>query len=132
MSKDLLKQIGIIGISFGLVASPLTFAQNATQNSMESNQPPAAQSTDSAADPMDKMDGSSGSVEDNAAAGYGPNADKMSPEAEATNSQANPMEKASSGGGSVEGNAASGYGPNADEMSPEAEATNSQADPMAK
>lgn len=38
MSKDLLKKAGILGVSFGLMASPLAFAQTDTNSSIDQNQ----------------------------------------------------------------------------------------------
>ncbi|MDI5889516.1 hypothetical protein [Halomonas rhizosphaerae] len=43
MSKETLKRLGILGVSFGLIASPLAFG--------DMHEDPAAQSTGSAADP---------------------------------------------------------------------------------
>lgn len=43
MSKETLKKLGILGVSFGLIASPLAFG--------DMHEDPAAQGTDSAADP---------------------------------------------------------------------------------
>ncbi|MDW7747111.1 hypothetical protein [Halomonas sp.] len=47
MSKETLKKLGILGVSFGLIASPLAFG--------DMHEDPAAQSTDSAADPMSQQ-----------------------------------------------------------------------------
>ncbi|WP_447046043.1 hypothetical protein [Vreelandella sp. H-I2] len=38
MSKDFLKKAGILGVSFGLVASPLAFAQTDENSSIDENQ----------------------------------------------------------------------------------------------
>lgn len=38
MSKDFLKKAGILGVSFGLMASPLAFAQTTDHSSIETNQ----------------------------------------------------------------------------------------------
>ncbi|MCA8864290.1 hypothetical protein FQS61_08635 [Halomonas sp. SBBP1] len=38
MSKDLLKKAGILGVSFGLMASPLAFAQTDENSSIDENQ----------------------------------------------------------------------------------------------
>lgn len=38
MSKDFLKKAGILGVSFGLVASPLAFAQTDENTSIDANQ----------------------------------------------------------------------------------------------
>ena len=51
MSKELLKKAGILGVAFGLVASPLTFAQepaDPADNISPDEQPVEAQSNDSA------------------------------------------------------------------------------------
>ena len=54
MSKDLLKKAGILGVSFGLMASPLAFAQTDENSAIDENQgitadeqPMEPQSTDS-------------------------------------------------------------------------------------
>ncbi|WP_404378060.1 hypothetical protein [Vreelandella aquamarina] len=50
MSKELLKKAGILGVTFGLVASPLTFAQepaDPANNISPDEQPVDAQSQDS-------------------------------------------------------------------------------------
>ncbi|CAO1669866.1 hypothetical protein [Halomonas sp. HAL1] len=38
MSKDLLKKAGILGVSFGLMASPLAFAQTDENSAIDENQ----------------------------------------------------------------------------------------------
>jgi len=38
MSKDFLKKAGILGVSFGLVASPLAFAQTDENSAIDQNQ----------------------------------------------------------------------------------------------
>tara|TARA_R110002012_G_scaffold309489_2_gene516485 strand:+ start:1028 stop:1342 length:315 start_codon:yes stop_codon:yes gene_type:complete len=38
MSKDFLKKAGILGVSFGLVASPLAFAQTDEDSAIDENQ----------------------------------------------------------------------------------------------
>ena len=38
MSKDFLKKAGILGVSFGLMASPLAFAQTDENSSIDENQ----------------------------------------------------------------------------------------------
>jgi len=38
MSKELLKKAGILGVSFGLMASPLAFAQTDENTSIDANQ----------------------------------------------------------------------------------------------
>ncbi|WP_386081219.1 hypothetical protein ACFIOZ_21630 [Vreelandella sp. F11] len=38
MSKDLLKKAGILGVSFGLMASPLAFAQTDENTAIDENQ----------------------------------------------------------------------------------------------
>lgn len=56
MSKDFLKKAGILGVSFGLVASPLAFAQTDEDSAIDENQgitveeqPMDPQGTDSSA-----------------------------------------------------------------------------------
>lgn len=65
MSKDLLKKAGILGVSFGLMASPLAFAQTDENSAIDENrgitpdeQPLEPQSSDSASskDSKDSMD----------------------------------------------------------------------------
>ena len=137
MSKDLLKQIGIIGVSFGLVASPLAFGQSsgsgniADQDSVQTNQSPAAQSTDSASDPMNKMDqGGAGQNKDGMSSHeYESDADEMSPAAESTDSASNPMQKKDSAQSSQslsddeKDMASDSYEPDADKETPAEEAT---------
>ncbi|PRY68283.1 hypothetical protein BCL64_11750 [Halomonas ventosae] len=50
MSKETLRKLGILGVSFGLIASPLAFG-----DMHEEPTDPAAQSTGSAADPMSQQ-----------------------------------------------------------------------------
>ncbi len=139
MSKDLLKQIGIIGVSFGLAASPLAFGQStnsddiADQNSVQTNQPPAAQATESASDPTDKMDESGAGQNQGGVSSheYESDMDEQSPAAESTDSASNPMQKEDQGGsGMNEGGVSSHeYEPDMDEQSPAAEATDSASNP---
>ncbi|MFD2190805.1 hypothetical protein [Pistricoccus aurantiacus] len=133
MSKDLLKQIGIIGVSFGLAASPLAFGQStnsddiADQNSVQTNQPPAAQATESASDPT-QLNDQDGTLDQDMEAAQ--NQDQM-PAATSTDSASNPMQKEDQGGsGMNEGDVSSHeYEPDMDEMSPEAESTGSASNP---
>lgn len=63
MSKELLKKAGILGISFGLMASPLAFAQTDENSAIDENQgitadeqPMDPQGTDSSAGNDDGKD----------------------------------------------------------------------------
>lgn len=63
MSKDFLKKAGILGVSFGLMASPLAFAQTDENSAIDENQgitadeqPMDSHSQDSASDDYEKED----------------------------------------------------------------------------
>lgn len=112
MTKEMLKQIGIIGVSFGLVASPLAFAAHHEEQS------PEAKATDSAADPM-----SEGDMADSQEGGMAMDHDDTSSSAEATGSAADPTDEDGMAGKDE------GMIMDEDETSSSAEATGSAANP---
>ncbi|MBB3191236.1 hypothetical protein [Halomonas cerina] len=112
--QDLLKKIGVLGVSLALVAGPLAFAAD----------DPAAKATDSAANPME-----GGDLADT----LGPDGevlaeDEVPTRVEATDSAANPV---------AEGDLADTLGPDGealseDEVPERVEATDSAANPVAE
>lgn len=85
MSKETLRKLGILGVSFGLIASPLAFG-----DMHEEPTDPAAQSTGSAADPTQQADPAAGDPAADPNAQGDPALPGDDPAAQSTDSAADP------------------------------------------